>query len=171
MKTNWLWDSRLSERAVKKILGDDRNPKFDIYAEKLLARIAEPGVVFRLIDEVVFCKRWPELKRRMKRDRWLKERVVFWQTMYERIRERLRERGVKLREPGIVRVPLERRRLAQELRGARVKLGYTQRDVAERLGVIQQYVSRIESGRENVTVDTLRRIANVFGKSVVISLR
>jgi hypothetical protein len=30
MKTNWLWDSRLGESEVRKILKDAGNPKFDI---------------------------------------------------------------------------------------------------------------------------------------------
>lgn len=170
MRINWLWDSRLSEKEVRKILKDEGHPKFDIYAGKLLSRVSDPGVVFDVIDEEAFCKRWPRIKRKMGRDRWLVNRIVFWQTMYERVYERLKERGIRIREPQDMKIPPERMELAQQIRDIRMKLGYTQKDVAKRLGVIQQYISKIETGHENVSVDTLKRIADVLDKRLVIRL-
>ncbi|MFZ2937296.1 MAG: helix-turn-helix transcriptional regulator [Candidatus Omnitrophota bacterium] len=38
-------------------------------------------------------------------------------------------------------------------------------------GEIQQYISKIETGRENVTVDTLTRIADILNKKLVIELK
>ena len=75
-----------------------------------------------------------------------------------------------MREPRKVKIPPERMKLAQEIRDIRVELGYTQKDMAKRLGVIQQYISKIESGHENFSVDTLKRIADVFGRRLVIGL-
>lgn len=170
MKINWLWDSRLGETEARKILKDEKHPKFDIYAEKLFSRVSDPKIVFNIVDKVTFCKKWPGIKKRMKRDRWLENRVVFWQTIYERVHERLKIMGIKLREPQEVEIPPERMKLAQEIRNIRMKLGYTQKDMARKLGVIQQYISKIESGHENVSVDTLKRIANAFGKDLVIKL-
>ena len=170
MKVNWLWDSRLDEKAVVKILKDEHHPKFNIYAEKLFSRVSDPGIVFDFISEAGFCKKWPVIKKRMKRDRWIRERVIFWQTIYERVHERLKEQGIKIREPQEVEIPLERIRLAHEIRSIRMKSGYTQKDIAKKLGVIQQYISKIESGRENISVDTLKRIADVFGRRIVIKL-
>ena len=171
MKINWLWDSRLSEAEARKILKDAGHPRFDIYAEKLFSRISDPRMAFGIIDKVTFCKKWPNIKKRMKKDRWLTDRVVFWQTIYERIREKLKERGIKIREPQEVKIPPERMKLSRQIRDIRMKLGYTQKDVAKKLGVIQQYISRIESGRENVSVDTLKRIANAFNKRLIVELK
>jgi len=171
MKTNWLWDSRLEEGEARKILKNVSHPKFDIYAEKLFSRVSDPKMVFSIVDKVTFCKKWPCIKKRMRKDRWLKERVVFWQTVYERIHERLKERGIKIRKPQEVEIPPERMKLAHQIRNIRVKLGYTQEDIAKKLGVIQQYISKIENGRENVSVDSLKRIADVFGKRLVVELR
>ncbi len=171
MKTNWLWDSRIKEKEVKKILKDVNNPKFEIYAEKLFSRVNDPKMAFSIVEEISFCKKWSSIKKRMKKDSWLKDRVVFWQTIYERIHERLKEQGVKIRKPQKTNIPQERMKLAQQVRNIRVKSGYTQKDIAKKLGVIQQYISKIESGRENVSVDTLIRIANVFEKGLVIRLK
>ena len=170
MKINWLWDSRLGETEVRKILKDENHPKFDIYAEKLFSRISDPKIVFNIVDKVTFCKKWPTIKKRMRKDRWLESKVIFWQTIYERVYERLKEQRIKIRQPQKAKIPPERAKLAQQIRRIRIKLGYTQKDMAKKLGVIQQYISKIESGHENVSVDTLKRIADVFGKDLVIKL-
>jgi len=64
-----------------------------------------------------------------------------------------------------------RAKLAQQIKDIRIKLGYTQRDTAKKLGVIQQYISKIETGRENISLDTLKRIADVYNKKLVIELK
>lgn len=171
MKTNWLWDSRLGENKVRKILKDVNNPKFDIYAEKLFSRVNDPKMAFSIINKVTFCKKWPNIKKRMRKDRWLKDRVIFWQTIYESVHERLKGRGIKLREPQEVKIPPERMKLARQIRDIRMKSGYTQEDIAKKLGSVQQYISKIENGHENLSVDTLTRIADVFGKGLVIKLK
>lgn len=170
MKTNWLWDSRIKEDVAREILKDEDNPKFDIYAEKLFSRVNDPKTVFDIMDRVTFCKKWPGIKKRMRKDRWLTERVVFWQTIYERVLEGLKEQGVKIRSPQETEIPAERIKLAQEIKDIRMKLGYTQKDMAKKLGVIQQYISKIENGYENFSVDTLKRIADVFDRKLVIGL-
>jgi DNA-binding XRE family transcriptional regulator len=169
--SNWLWDSRRTLAEVKRILKDPHHQQFDLYAEKLLARVPDAAVVLALMDEVAFCQRWPMLKRRLQRDRWLSNRVVLWQTLYERLLTKFQAQGIRIRTPQAVRVPPSRRHLAQHLRAIRLRLGYTQRDLAKRLGVIQQYVSKIERGYENISVDALTRFAAALGKRVVIHLR
>lgn len=171
MRTNWLWDSRLEENKVREILKDENHPKFNIYAEKLFSRVNNPKVAFSIVDKVTFCKKWSSIKKRMRKDRWLKDRVIFWQTIYERILEGLKEQGIKIRSQREVKIPAERMKLAQEIKDIRAELGYTQRDMAKKLGVIQQYISKIENGRENFSVDTLKRIADVFSKRLVVALR
>jgi len=171
MKTNWLWDSRLGESEVRKILKDMSNPKFDIYAEKLFSRVSDPKIAFSIIDKITFCKKWPTIKKRMRKDSWLKDRVIFWQTIFERVHEGLKGRGIKLREPQEFKISPERMKLAQQIRDIRIKLGYTQEDIAKKLGTAQQYVSKIENGHENFSMDTLARIADVFKKGLVIKLK
>ena len=107
----------------------------------------------------------------MRKDRWLGDRVIFWQTIFERVHEGLKECGIKIREPQEVKIPPERMKLAQQIRNMRIKLGYTQEDIAKKLGTAQQYVSKIENGHENFSMDTLARIADVFKKGLVIKLK
>jgi transcriptional regulator with XRE-family HTH domain len=49
--------------------------------------------------------------------------------------------------------------LGTNLRAARVKLGLTQEQVAERSGVHATEVSRIEAGKRDPQISTLRRLA------------
>lgn len=170
MKTNWLWDSRLSEREVKRILRDEGHPKFDIYAEKLFSRVSDPAVAFSIVDKKTFCQKWPVIKKRMQRDRWIRNRVIFWQTIYEQVYGEFKKQGVKIRKPVQVVASPERLKIAQQIRNLRIKLGYTQGDLAKKLGVIQQYISKIETGKENISIDTLKKIADAFDCSLIIEL-
>lgn len=171
MKINWLWDSVLSAAEARKILKNENHPKFDMYAERLFSRVSDPKMVFDIVDRTTFCKKWPGIKKRMGKDQWLKERVAFWQTIYERVYEKLKEEGIKIRQPQVEKIPTERMELARKIRDTRIRLGYTQNGIAKKLGVIQQFISKIENGHENLSVGTLKRIADAFGKRIVVDLK
>ena len=53
--------------------------------------------------------------------------------------------------------------LSQKIRKARKKLGMSQKDLAEKMGVKQSLVSRWESSECNYTIDTLVEIADALG--------
>lgn len=161
MKTNWLWDTRLSETRVKKILEDERNPRFYIYAEKLFSRVSNPQTAFSYIPKEVFCQHWPVIKQRIDKDTWNKGKADFWQKIYDQIAAQLDVHGSALSE---------RMSIAQQIKDIRLQMGYTQAEMAKKLGVIQQFISTLETGRENLTIDTLKRIADVFEKKLIIRL-
>ena len=106
----------------------------------------------------------------LQKNHWIDDRVVFWQSIYDRLHERLSDQCIKIRHPNTSVVPPEGKQLADQIRRLRNHLGYTQNDLAKKLGVIQQYVSQLESGRENVSLVTLKRVANVFGRRLVVRL-
>jgi DNA-binding XRE family transcriptional regulator len=162
VKINWLWDTRLSQRRVKQILKDEGNPRFYIYAEKLFSRTQDPKTAFAFIPKRVFLKQWPVIKKRVEKDTWAQEKAKRWQAFYDQSLKAL---------PKPVEASAERMNIAQQIRDIRIKNGYTQRDMAQKLGVIQQYVSNLETGRENFTVDTLKRIALILNKQLDIQLK
>ncbi len=67
-------------------------------------------------------------------------------------------------------VELAKLRLAHKLAELREKMGLTQGKLAERMGVSQQLVSRIESGSDNLTIETLIRFFDVFGVCLKIDI-
>ncbi len=150
MKKNWLWDTKLNDSEVRVILGNEKDPRFFIYAAKLLARVKDPESVFSYIDKVLVQRHWPAIRSRMKRDTWGADAVREWQKFF------------------VAGISPERLVVARQIRSARRASGLSQTGFAQRMGVIQQYVSSLESGKENVTIDTLTKVAASFGKKVVI---
>jgi DNA-binding XRE family transcriptional regulator len=57
------------------------------------------------------------------------------------------------------------------LRAARLKSDLTQAEIADRLGITQQYLSLIETGRKNVTLRTMIALADVLGADLSAMLR
>lgn len=55
---------------------------------------------------------------------------------------------------------------AMEVRKLRRRLKLTQANLARKMKVKRELISRIESGRQNVTLETLYRIAEVAGKEI-----
>ena len=79
----------------------------------------------------------------------------------------------ELKKPGFRKAYEEERikvSLAQKIAGLRQENRLTQAELAKKLHVSQQYVSRLETGLEkNLTIDTLVRIAATLGHDVRIS--
>ncbi|MBI3290404.1 helix-turn-helix transcriptional regulator [Candidatus Microgenomates bacterium] len=55
-------------------------------------------------------------------------------------------------------------RAAMELRRLRKRLKLSQEKLAEKMDVKREFIVRIESGQQNVTIETLYRIAEATGK-------
>jgi DNA-binding XRE family transcriptional regulator len=153
MKTNWLWDTKLKEDRVREILGNERDPRFLIYADKLLARVRAPGEVFSWISREAFDRNWALIRSRMAKDAWSRTAVKRWDRVHEQA------------------IPSERYDVAGQIKAARKARGFSQAQFAQKMGVIQQYVSSLEAGRENITLDTLRKIAGVLEKKVIVRFR
>lgn len=56
--------------------------------------------------------------------------------------------------------------LVKQLKKARIKTGLDQASVAKLLGRTQSYVSKIESGQRRIDVVQLKKIANIYRKSL-----
>ena len=171
MKKNWLWDTSLNEREVRQILKDENHPKFAAYMEKLLSRTNNAKEVFSLIEKRSFCRKWPKVKKRLVKDKWARNKVVFWQVLYDRLKEQLKHKGIRIREEYKYTIPVVRKDIAKQIKKIRTSLGYTQQDIAKQLGVVQQYISKIESGKENISIDTLVRLSSIYNKKINIKLK
>lgn len=55
-------------------------------------------------------------------------------------------------------------RMAMELRKLRKRLKFSQAKLAKKMQVKREYIVRAESGQQNVTLETLYRIAEATGK-------
>lgn len=62
-----------------------------------------------------------------------------------------------------------RLQIAKQVRAFRNLRHFTQKDVADRAGMPQSVVARIESGERGITLDTLGRIATALGKEIQLA--
>jgi len=53
-----------------------------------------------------------------------------------------------------------------KLKEARIKAGFTQKQVAEKLAKPQSYVSKSESGERRLDVTELKKFAELYNKSI-----
>ena len=51
---------------------------------------------------------------------------------------------------------------------ARIESGMTQKELADRSGITQADISRLENGNGNPSIRTLKRLANAMGKNLKI---
>ncbi len=63
------------------------------------------------------------------------------------------------------------REVAEQIQEARVEVGLTQSELADRLGMTQQNISEIERGDRSVGIELLRRISRALGKRLEIKFK
>jgi DNA-binding XRE family transcriptional regulator len=168
MIDNWLWDRKFTNAQAAGILKDPAHKDFILLASLLLSRHNEPKAVFgKYLDQETFCRYWPSIKKTMRKNSWADPRIVFWQAIYENLLAKYRKKGVLFRKAPLPAKPLYEdvgHRLAQ----IRKEQGMSQKDLADKMGVSQQLISRVEKGRENVSLSTIKTIAYALGKKATI---
>lgn len=58
----------------------------------------------------------------------------------------------------------------RNLRAARAAQGLKQAELGEKAGLNQHYISRIEDGQVNLTLDTVKRLAAALGQDALVLL-
>lgn len=168
MNRDWLWDRNISAADARKILGNPEHPKFIALSALLLNRKNVPGEVFRdYLEPRDFCRYWNKIKQRMRKDAWGSPRIGFWQAVYEKLLEKYRGTAlVRSKAEPISGFCLS---VGDKLRILRKQSNFTQCQLADRLKVSQQLISRIESGRENISLLTLKKITDKLGARIDIA--
>src|SRR3990167_4045321 len=67
-------------------------------------------------------------------------------------------------------VEMAKLRMAHKLAELREKMGLSQAELARRMKVSQQLISRIESGSDNLTIETLIRFFDILGVHLKIDV-
>lgn len=155
----WLWDVKRTENEVRQILSTPQSAQFMHYVVRLLSRCNEPKEVFNYVNKENFCKYWQKIKRRMLKDKWNQKRVEFWEEIYKYLVKDIKLRGGKLRT---LRTKPQGSSLSQKvgsvIRELRFESGMTQKQLADKAGVKQQVISKIESGNANPSLQTIDKI-------------
>lgn len=164
MKVSWLWDRDISDEEIKKIFSNIEDLQYIPLAALLLSRTNSAQDVFKeYIKQKEFFLLWSRIKRQMRKNSWNDPRIEYWQAIYDTLKKK--PEFIELRPPKeFVEAPLPiYREIGTKIREARQRSGLTQQKLAEKLNISQQIISRIESGKQNVSVKTLSRICESLG--------
>lgn len=171
MNRDWLWDQKTSLKKAKQILKDPLNPNFLRMASMLLLRKNTPREVFNeYLSPLIFYQNWEKIKRVMKKDAWGTPRLHFWHAVYEKVREKFKRRKIVLRPTTLYLADEFCRLIGDKIKNLRRKRGLTQKELSNKLQISQQIISRIESGRQNISLLTLKNIVSSLGAEVKIEL-
>lgn len=162
---DWLWDKKISLEKARAILRNPKDNNFLSLAATLLSRKNTPKEVFRhYLRPIDFIQNWPKIKRQMRKDSWNDPRIEFWQAVYEVLKKKYQKKGIDIREEKTI--PQEEnnfyKTVVDKIKLARKAKGLTQSALAKKLGVTQQMVSRIEKGRENISLGTLKNLIDAL---------
>jgi len=166
---NWLWDVQKGEKEARSYIKNPSNPRFLNYVTRLLSRNNDLDYVFTILDKKHFCEFWPLIKEKIGKTGWTSPyKVDFWKPVYEKIVEEFKEKGVDIHEFPNIPISKYRFDLARQIRIARIERGFSQKELGDYLNVTQQYVSRVETGRINLSIDAIYTIANSLFKGFKI---
>lgn len=172
-KQDWLWDRKITVKEAEVILGEPNNKHFLSLASLLLSRKNTPGEVFRdYLKPLVFFQNWNRIKKQMRKNNWNDPRIEFWQAIYESLKEKYRKRGIIIHREPVAGKPENEfcKSIADKIKSIRKQKGLTQQALAKRLKVSQQMISRIEKGRENISLLTLKKIADSMGANLSLEI-
>lgn len=160
MKQDWLWDKNIPEKQAIKILHNSLHPQFISLASLLLSRKNTPREIFQIyLKPEEFCRQWAVIKQRMKKDSWNSPRIEFWQAIYEKLLEKYRVKRMDIFPKNKLKIVNEFcLEVGEKIKTLRKQKKLTQKMLAKKLNISQQMISRIESGRENVSLLTLKKI-------------
>ncbi len=173
-RRDWLWDRRIRTQDAARILKAPNHERFTDLAALLLARKNVPKEVLKeWLSPLDFCRHWPRIKRQMRTDQWNNPRIVFWQAVYERVRENYLQKGIHFSSRGTGKKMRDElcKVVGEKVKALRKERGLTQQKLAKRLGISQQVISRVESGQENPSLLTLKEIVTGSGGSIVIEIQ
>ena len=166
-----FWDRNITEEQLKEILNDETHPRFTEMGALLLLRNNEPKKVFKLyLNRILFAKNWSKIKKQMRKNQWGSQRIDFWQAIFEKLAEQLKDKGISLRshdqEPRAKICFV----VGKIIRDRRQQQNLTQKQLADKLGIKQQVVSQIEKGRGNPSLLTPNTIVAGTGGTLTFNV-
>lgn len=170
-RENWYWDLNMPLKKIKQILAREDDPRFPRLAGTLLSRVQDSKQVFNLITPTAFCRRFQAIENEIKSDEWAKEKAAFWKATYLRLSKELQEKGEKIRKPEVIELDAFDRALVEKVIQCRKAAVMSQKELAKFMGCSQQFISGVETGREKITVEFLKKLAQVTGCKINVEIK
>lgn len=173
LQKDWLWDRKITVQRARQLLKRPEGPQFQPLAALLLSRKNSPQEVFKFyLTPLVFLQNWNFIKAQMRKDSWNDPRIEFWQAIYENLSKRYKKRGIIILKKRVSVKPQDEfcKSIAEKIKLVRKQNGLTQARLAKKLKVSQQIISRIESGNENISLLTLKKIVEKLGAKLQVEI-
>ncbi|MBU3958707.1 MAG: helix-turn-helix domain-containing protein [Candidatus Omnitrophica bacterium] len=108
----------------------------------------------------------------MRKDAWNNPRIEFWQAIYEKLKEKYKDKGISVTKAIAVTRPQDEfcKLIAERIKSIRKLKGLTQDALAKKLRASQQIISRIERGRENISLLTLKKIVDALEMELYLEI-
>jgi DNA-binding XRE family transcriptional regulator len=108
----------------------------------------------------------------MRKDAWNNPRIEFWQAIYEKLKDKYRKKGIGVSAEITAVKPQDEfcKTIADKIKRIRKQKGLTQGALAKKLKVSQQVISRIETGRENISLLTLKKVVDSLGAELYLDI-
>lgn len=144
--------------------------KLDFLQNTTLQLTFQDGVV-RQYDVAVLFDKYPQLKALKNRELFLSGKLmgfygIIWNDELDLEAETVYEEGTSVAVP----VHAIRQDLSAVLTSARARVGYSQKQVAEKAGIDQSDYSKIERGIANPSLAMLERIAVALDGDLIIQI-
>ena len=104
----------------------------------------------------------------MRKNKWSDARIIFWDEVYKVALLDIDKAELKIVNKREIDVDPDIKQIGDEIRKARKNKGWTQAKLADMANFSQQTISFVESGCTNISVKTLKRIADVVGLRIKI---
>lgn len=151
----YFWD--LNPKALKeteRIVKNPEDPRFTERFFELLSRCDDPKKIFSIITKKQFVEIWPNIRRYWSKRPQARDFKAWWETVYEQLlKKQTKVKGI----PAETFV-----KIGEIIRKRRLEKNLTQLDLASRTGLNQPDISSIESGKKNITLETLLRLCKVL---------
>ncbi len=167
-KKHWTWDiPQVGEKEAIKVIKNENSRLFFTYAGMFLSRNDDVDYVFSILDKRLFCKYWPILRSEVNKGGWFDPyKESFWKPVYKKTIKELKDQGIKIHEFPDKPISKHRFQIALKFREIREEYGISQKDAALFLKVSQQYISKLETGQINVSIDKIWEFANMCVKGL-----
>lgn len=155
----------LSDDQLRNILSSPEHEQFASLAARLLESSLDVDRVFEYLDPESFVRNFERIKKSMGNSEQAQKHKRFWSKMADQGKEKL---GIEKEEPEAQEAGEEvasesAERLGQRIRKLRNKEGISQAELADRLNVSRQVVSRLENGKHNPSFEKINRVLNALG--------
>ncbi|MDP2927844.1 MAG: helix-turn-helix transcriptional regulator [Candidatus Omnitrophota bacterium] len=164
-----FWDKKIRIEEARGILRDELNPRFIEFSSLLLARTNKPKEVFNnYLNREVFARNWSKIKLRMRENKWNDTRIIFWDEIYRAVKKNLNIKGFTEIKERPLRVDSEIKIICDQIKEVRQKSGLTQVELAKKAGLSQQSISFVEQGYVNISLRTLKKIADALNLKIIL---